>query len=163
MPQRLTKKKIAFAKHVVAGKSGTQAAKLAGYGNTPASYAAIGSQLLRKDREGRYVDMSLDKYFKELRGETALAKTNGGAVAKANGSTVAVSYGDILQPEDIMQVLSSIALDETVTTSTRVDAMKTMLKQYNEDRDREEWVDRDPEELRVYTQTLLGIKVELGQ
>ena len=160
MAYKLTKKKKLFAEAVVSGKSGAQAAKLAGYGTSPASHAAIGSQLLRKDREGRYTDTSLDKYFSELRGETGLVKSSG-EIAK-RPPTAQVVPGEVLTIEQIMGVLSDIARDDTVTTSTRVDAMKTLLKQYNEDRNREEWVDRDPEELRVYTQTLLGIKVEVG-
>lgn len=161
MPQRLTKKKKKFAELIVSGKGGTEAARLAGYGNTPSSHAAIGSQLLRKDREGRYIDTALDKYIEEIRGDTGLVKSGGGPLAKRKAKAN-LDYGDVLSVEQIMGVLSNIARDDTITTSTRVDAMKTMLKQYNSDRDREEWVDRDPEELRIYTQTLLGIKVEVG-
>lgn len=154
MGYKLTKKKRKFALLIQSGKPGPEAARLAGYGTNPASHSVIASQLMRKNPDGTLQDTSLEKFFCEIRQSPELVET-----ALQPKPPAPATIPEPLTLRQILGLLSGIALDEQVTTSTRVDAMKTLLKQINEDRDREEYIDRDPEELRQYAQQLLGIRV----
>ena len=54
-------RKRAFAEHVAAGKSGTEAARLAGYTGTDASLGATASRLLKTDKVHGWIDQAVTK------------------------------------------------------------------------------------------------------
>lgn len=146
---RLTKRKKAFCEALVSGMTQTDAARKAGY-SSPKVQA---SQLLVKDKGGRYEDRSIESYMRELT-ET---KEPPAPKGKENvGATTSDEEG-IGDAEEVLGELFAMLRDPHEPGGTRIRAAETLLKALGADRP-QEVRDKDADAAAKAIKTLLGIR-----